>query len=199
MATLSLSLLGTLQIALDEQPVKDFKSDKVRALLVYLAVEADRPHRREVLAALLWPEMPERSARNNLRDALSNLRQVIGDRTLSGDGEATPPFLLIERNTIQFNASSDRWLDVARFCELVEADGGDRPAHQQLAEAVGLYRGGFLEGFSLKDSPAFDDWSLLTRERLQRQALLALAGWPATTRGGVSTGTPASMPGVKSS
>jgi WD40 repeat protein/DNA-binding SARP family transcriptional activator len=169
MATLSLSLLGTLQIALGGQPVSGFKSDKVRALLAYLAVEADRPHRREALAALLWPEMPDRASRGNLRDALSNLRQAIGDR------DAIPPFLLIERNTIQFNSSSDHRFDVAVFRELVETDRGDQPAHQQLAEAVALYRGGFLEGFSLKDSPAFDDWSLLTRERLQRQALLALS------------------------
>jgi WD40 repeat protein/DNA-binding SARP family transcriptional activator len=169
MATLSISLFGTLQIKLGAQPVSDFKSDKVRALLAYLAVEADRPHRREALAALLWPEMPDRSARGNLRDALANLRQVVGDR------EATPPYLLIERNTIQFDASSDQWLDVARFCELVEADRADQPAHQQLAEAIDLYRGSFLEGFSLRDSPAFDDWSLLTRERLRRQALLALS------------------------
>jgi ABC-type oligopeptide transport system substrate-binding subunit/DNA-binding SARP family transcriptional activator len=175
MATLSISLFGTLQIALRAQPVTEFKSDKVRALLAYLAVEADRPHRREALAALLWPEMPDRSARGNLRDALANLRQAIGDRTASGDREAAPPFLLVERNTIQVNVSSDHWLDVARFCELVGTDQGDEPAHQQLAEAVDLYRGDFLEGFSLKDSPAFDDWSLLARERFRRQALLALS------------------------
>ena len=81
MAALSLSLLGTVQIALDGKPITDFKSDKVRALLIYLAVEADRPHRRETLAALLWPEIPDRAARNNLRDALANLRHAIGDRT----------------------------------------------------------------------------------------------------------------------
>jgi hypothetical protein len=34
-----------------------FKSNKVRALLAYLAVEMDRPHRREVLAGLLWPQV----------------------------------------------------------------------------------------------------------------------------------------------
>jgi predicted ATPase/predicted negative regulator of RcsB-dependent stress response len=49
-----------------------------------------------------------------------------------------------------------------------------------LEKAVALYRGHFLEGFSLKDSPLFEDWALLTRERLQRQALAAfhrLAGY----------------------
>ena len=56
MTHLSLKLLGAFQAAIDGQPVDDFISDKVRALLAYLAVEAGKPHRRESLAALLWAE-----------------------------------------------------------------------------------------------------------------------------------------------
>ena len=56
MAELSLALLGPLQVTLDGAPITAFESDKVRALLTYLAVEADRPHRRDALAGLLWPE-----------------------------------------------------------------------------------------------------------------------------------------------
>jgi DNA-binding SARP family transcriptional activator len=81
MAHLALSLLGPFQASLDGEPVTDFESTKVRALLAYLAVEADRTHRRDVLAGLLWPEWPDRDALSNLRYALYNLRQVIGDRT----------------------------------------------------------------------------------------------------------------------
>jgi WD40 repeat protein/DNA-binding SARP family transcriptional activator len=165
MAHLSLRLLGPLQIELGGEPADDFESDKVRALLAYLAVEADRPHRRDALAALLWPDWPDRTARKNLRNALSNLRQAIGDR------HATPPFLLITRDTIQFNAASDHWLDVSAFTASVEAD---PPTAAQLEEALALYRGSFLEGFFLSDSAPFDDWSLLVRERLQRHALAAL-------------------------
>ena len=101
MAHLSLSLLGPFRLMLEGQPGTGFKSNKVRALLAYLAVEADRPHRRDVLAGLLWPDWPNRDALNNLRYALSNLRRVIGDR------EAKPPFLLITRDTLQFNAAGD--------------------------------------------------------------------------------------------
>ncbi|HSD85807.1 MAG TPA: BTAD domain-containing putative transcriptional regulator, partial [Anaerolineae bacterium] len=43
-----------------------------------------------------------------------------------------------------------------------------------LEEAAHLYRGDFLEGFSLGDDMAFDEWSVLKREHLQRQALRAL-------------------------
>ena len=87
----------------------DFKSNKVRALLAYLAVEADRPHRREALAGLLWPDRPDRDALSNLRYALASLRRTIGDHA------ATPPFLLITPQTIQFNPASDHWLDVAEL------------------------------------------------------------------------------------
>lgn len=46
MARLNLSFLGPFQVTLDSQPALGFESNKVRALLVYLAVEADRPHTR---------------------------------------------------------------------------------------------------------------------------------------------------------
>jgi DNA-binding SARP family transcriptional activator len=168
MAHLSLSLLGAFQVTLDGQPVTGFKSNKVRALLAYLAVEADRPHRREVLAGLLWPEWPDRDALSNLRYALSNLRKVIGDR------QAQPPFLLITRDALQFNPAADTWLDVTAFTELVEADATDPSAIEQLEEAVDLYRGPFLEGFSVDDSPAFEEWALFTREQIARQVSSAL-------------------------
>ena len=101
MPLLSVCMLGPLQATLDGEPVTGFKSDKVRALLAYLAVEADQPHRREALAGLLWPEWPDRDARRNLRDSLSNLRRAIGDH------DAVPPFLLITRETVQFNTGSE--------------------------------------------------------------------------------------------
>jgi len=168
-------LLGPFQVTLDEQPVTGFKSNKVRALLVYLAVEADKPHPREALAGLLWPDWPDRDALSNLRYALSNLRRVIGDR------QAEPPFLLITRDSLQFNPDSDCCLDVTEFDGLI-SDFQNTDSHlesqqsktQNLKSAIALYRGSFLEGFSLGDNPAFEEWTLLTRERLARQMSSAL-------------------------
>ena len=54
MSQLSLSFLGQFQVTLGQIPITNFESDRVRSLLAYLAVEADRVHRREALAALLW-------------------------------------------------------------------------------------------------------------------------------------------------
>ena len=87
MANLKLGLLGPLQLMAADAPITSFESDKVRALLVYLAVHAGAPHRREKLTGLLWPDCPEPTARHNLSQTLFALRQVIGDH------KAKPPFL----------------------------------------------------------------------------------------------------------
>jgi len=168
MTRLSLSLLGAFQATLDGEPLTRFESAKARALLAYLSVESDRPHRRETLAALLWPEQPERVARNRLRHVLSSLRKTIGDR------DAVPSFFLVTRETVQFNSASDCWLDVQAFRAMTETDRAGPPASRRLEEAVSLYRGSFLEGFSVRESPTFEDWALLVRERLQRQASAVL-------------------------
>ncbi|MBN1814216.1 MAG: hypothetical protein JXA14_20425, partial [Anaerolineae bacterium] len=171
MARLSLSLLGPFQAALDGEPVTAFESNKVRALLTYLAVEADRPHSREKLAGLLWPERSDRDAIANLRYALSNLRAAIGDRAAIEDRAASPPFLLVSRQTIQFNRASDAWVDVEAFAELLASSA---PSLSDLEQAVDLYRGEFLEGFFVGDSVAFEEWALLKREQLGRQVRSAL-------------------------
>jgi DNA-binding SARP family transcriptional activator len=165
MAHLRLSLLGPFQAELDGKPIAGFESDKVRALLAYLAAESAQPHSRAKLAGLLWPERPDSDARNNLRFALSNLRRAIGDR------EAAPPFLNVCRRTIQFNPESDSSVDVAQLAALIEQPS---PGVPELEKAVELYRGDFLEGFFVADSVAFEEWMLLRREQLRRGLLAAL-------------------------
>ncbi len=109
MAHLMLEVLGTLQFAGYGTPIVKFKSDKRRALLAYLAVQADKPHRREKLTGLLWPACPEQSARHNLSQTLFNLRQAIGDH------QSKPPFILASREKLQFNPSGDYTPDLHDF------------------------------------------------------------------------------------
>ncbi len=168
MARLEIKLLGPFQVTLEGEAVSNFDSDKVRALLAYLAVEADRPVRREKLAGLLWPDFAESSARTNLRQALANLRRALRDQ------EANPPVLLPTRQTIQFNQSSNHTLDIHAFTTLAAGEQGRAPAVEDLEQAVALYQGEFLQGFSLPDAATFEEWALVTRESLQRQALRAL-------------------------
>ncbi|MCP5096075.1 MAG: hypothetical protein GY943_11015, partial [Chloroflexi bacterium] len=169
MTSLSIRLLGSFQVELAGEPVVGFASDRVRALLAYLVTEADQPHRRDKLAGLLWPNSPQKTARTNLRRALSDLRKAIGDH------QANPPYLLITRQTIQFNSGSDVWVDVIAFTSLSAAVTTNRPTDEQtiqhLEETAVLYRGHFLEGFYVDGSLPFEEWALLKGERLQRQAL----------------------------
>ncbi|HID53390.1 MAG TPA: hypothetical protein EYP41_15330 [Anaerolineae bacterium] len=159
---LAVYLFGSPRVVLGEKTTAHFKTDKVLALLAYLAVERQRPYRREALACLFWPDQPETQARTNLRRALSNLRQTIGDQT------AIPPYLHITRQTLQFNQDSAAQIDVVTFAKDIAA--GD-VAH--LAQAAALYDGRFLEGFSIPGSVAFEEWVILKREQYQRQVTLA--------------------------
>ena len=86
MTRLVVRLLGGFRVEVDGEAVYGFETDKARALFAYLIVEADRPHRRETLASLLWPERPDTIARANLRQALVRVRRALGDYVSPSDG-----------------------------------------------------------------------------------------------------------------
>jgi len=69
MTKLYLYLLGPPRLELDGAPVH-ISYRKALALLAYLAVTG-QPHSRDSLAALLWPENDQSSARAGLRRMLS--------------------------------------------------------------------------------------------------------------------------------
>jgi DNA-binding SARP family transcriptional activator len=175
MANLSIHLFGSPSIILEDGSQADLSSAKARALLAYLAVECDQPQRRQKLVGLLWSGYTESTARANLRRALADLRQAIGER------QAQVPHLLITPETIQFNQASDAWVDVnALICLLsglaspsAARQPGSIASSEPLEEAARLYRLPFLDGFSIPDSAAFEEWALITRERFHRQALQA--------------------------
>jgi DNA-binding SARP family transcriptional activator len=175
MARLHLALFGPLQVAVGDQPITHFGYDKVPALLAYLAVEADRPHTRDELAALLWPDSDDDAARRSLRVALTRLRQAIGDQG------AQPPLLLVDRNAIQFNSAADHTLDTKQFDQLLasvehhEHPSGTlcAPCAARLAEAVALCRGEFLAQVRVRDSVAFEEWAMLVGERLHQRVVEA--------------------------
>lgn len=155
---LEIAALGPLRIKLDGAPADDLTSSKAEALLVYLACRGT-PQPREAVAELLWPERTREQTLTNLRVTLSRLRRVAA------------PYLLATRQTVSIDPESDYRLDVAELEAGIaaHADPEHRPAHEnadRLAQTLALYRGEFLEGFSLPDSPGFDEWVLMERERL---------------------------------
>lgn len=172
MPRLEILLLGANQIRLNGQVISNVGGDKPLALLFYLAVENNRPHRREFLAGMFWPDQSPDKALHNLRQALTTLRKAIRDE------EATVPHLFIQRDTIQFNPASDYWLDIEEFSKLSdEALEFYRPTQlnrirlSKLEKMVALYKGNFLDQFFLADSSIFEEWAILTRESLSRRII----------------------------
>ncbi len=173
MASLKIVLFGTFKVNCNGQPLPGFRYDKVRALLAYLAVENDRPHRRDELVGLFWPDSPEEDARTSLRQALAQLRAALGD------SEAARPAILAGRESVQWNPEADADVDVIAFEEALKAarTHAHRSPHscrfcaQQFTQAVERYQGDFLAHFFLPGSAPFEDWAVLKREALQRQAL----------------------------
>ncbi len=162
-----MTLLGGFVIWSEERPILGFRSQKARALLAYLTMEAKRPHERAALAALFWPDSPDALALRNLSQTLIWLRRAIG----AGD----PPFLRLTRQQVQWNEAASMEADAPRFLALVERRHPSAMATSDaLREAVALYDGEFLAGFSLSGCPAFDEWLLLQREYFRRLALDAL-------------------------
>jgi predicted ATPase/DNA-binding SARP family transcriptional activator len=171
MPALSLTFLGRFHAEQNGESIHGFATDKSRALLAYLAVERGRPHRRENLAALLWPDQSDERARQSLRQALSHLKQALG-----GD-----EFLLISPQDIQINPHSDVWTDVGIVESLQQAC--KRHSHRSLEhclpcldrqeQLLRYYAGDFLAGFPSQNSESFEEWVMLTREHLHQYAMTA--------------------------
>ena len=156
---IQLRLFGTLELsASDGRDLTALaRRSKRTALLLYLAAAVPRGlHRRDTLLALFWPELDEANARSALSQALYVLRNALGEQAIvtRGDDEVG-----IAREVV--------WCDVQVF--EAELDAG------HFAEALALYRGELLNGFSLGDAPEYGRWVDQERARLQHRA--AEAGW----------------------
>ena len=159
--TLHIKLLGTLEIYLHEPPILRFRTRKAQALLIYLAV-TERSWSRDSLATLFWPETDDTSARKNLRDILPSLRRHVGD------------YLHIDSAHIGLNPASQIKCDVLHFSAVLERALQDVET-TMLREAIALYKGDFLESYSIERISAdFELWVLRERGRLHQLALMGL-------------------------
>src|SRR5258706_2186920 len=170
MGILYLTLLGPPEVRHADQ-VLLFSTRKELALLIYLAVEG-RVHLRKNLSEQLWPEGDAKHGRAALRISLLHLRHMLSEGT-----DVFPvPHLLIKRDTLALDPTSALELDLHILLEawtsarastgtaLTMPEVERRRLLAQLQGATSLPRGEFLESFSLRDAPAFDDWVRFQRE-----------------------------------
>jgi DNA-binding SARP family transcriptional activator len=125
-------------------PVHPPLGAKPLALLAFLALERG-PHSREQLTALLWGDYPDDKAKASLRQALTHLRDALGDA------------LRVDRASVELIGPLS--CDVAVFLRLA-------PLDADAALEIDIPR--FLDGLVLKGCPAFDDWAGAKRLALRR-------------------------------
>jgi DNA-binding SARP family transcriptional activator len=112
---LRISLFGVLRLEVDGEVVAAPSSRRARLLLAMLALDR-RPHSRESLAARLWPQVLDESARTSLRTALVQLRSALGPDAAR--------FLLVDRERLALTdarrcgPTSGSWNDCLRRARL---------------------------------------------------------------------------------
>ncbi len=120
------------------------------ALFAYLVI-TNQPQDRGQLADLLWADIGEQQARQNLRYVLYELRKLLGD------------YLLITRDTLTFAQQRPCWIDASVFtAHLAQETAVADPALRQ--SVLQLYQGEFLHGFSIQNAPGFEDWLVQQRQ-----------------------------------
>lgn len=153
---LIIRLLGPTSVSLTDglQPgverLVSLKRRKSRALL-YIIAASPQPITRRQVAALLWSDHTDETARHNLRTTLYSLRQELGDH------------LRTEEEWIRLE---DVEVDARTFAAALEHPKGD-----ELESPLALYRGDFLADFDLPDSEEYENWMAGEREHYRRLAI----------------------------
>jgi DNA-binding SARP family transcriptional activator len=164
--TLHMRLLGDFSLVYGDNLVPGVHSHRLHSLLAYLVLHGDAPQLREHLAFLFWPDSSEAQARNNLRQVLHQLRQLLPDAA---------HFLHADATTLHWHPDAPFQLDVAEFERaLAQADAAAHPEGRRasLERAASLYSADLLPG-------CYDEWVGPERERLRlrhRHALRELVG-----------------------
>ncbi len=154
--SLEIRVLGPLEVHVDGSPLR-VDTRKALAIVALLAVEG-RPFARDELAAMFWPDSDDESARGALRRTLSVLRTALGNR-----------WLRVDRSSVAVDTDGDGvHFDLADLEAACTSGASDV---RTLASAASLARGPFLAGFSLRDSPDFDDWSATRAVSVERSVV----------------------------
>ena len=159
--TVRITLFGSPQLHVDGQSMS-LPRRQMRALLYRLAAST-QPVAREQLCFLLWPDVPEATARRYLTVLLNQLRQALPD----------PDLLLAQRDALLLDPIATQ-VDTVQLAHALTAATAER-AITRLGAALSMYHGPFLHGFTLSGSPEFDAWADQERQHWERRYLDGLA------------------------
>jgi DNA-binding SARP family transcriptional activator len=163
MSALKIALLGPPEVCHRDHRLA-FPERKVLALLAYLATEGGVQGRQK-LTRLLWPDSDMAHGRSALRFTLLHLRRIL-EEDAAPEGES---HVLITHDTLGLDLASGIDLDLhaletawklIRVLPAPEAVSGEvrRAIIAHLQRAAVLYRGSFLQDFTLRNALDFDNW-----------------------------------------
>ena len=155
MLALTVTLFGGFEIRGAAGARYDLPGQKERALLAVFALSPAADYSRDWLAGLLWSERENSQARDSLKHAIARLRHCFEPAGIA--------VIRADRNSVGVNAAAMQ-IDVVEFENTLK-----ETSIESDARALGLYRGEFLEGISIRD-PAFEDWLRIERQRLRNLA-----------------------------
>jgi predicted ATPase/DNA-binding SARP family transcriptional activator len=153
---LRVRMLGAAELTVGGRPPAELASVKASALIFYLAVTGT-PHSRSALAGLLWSDLPEPTARANLRLVLTKLRRAL------------PEHVVATRQTVALDPHLPVWVDAAEVARAAAAE----HCGPELLAAVRLCHGDLLDCFTVPGAPVFDEW-LTGRRAAVRADMLAV-------------------------
>jgi DNA-binding SARP family transcriptional activator len=150
--TLEISLFGPPRVSRSGRPVS-LESRKAIALLAHLAL-VERPCSRAALCELLWSGQDRGHARGALSRTVTVVRTAIGDEWVDSGADS-----------VSLRRGDELEVDVHRFRALTS----EEATEEDLIQAVELFSGEPLEGFSVRDSPPFDAWRAGEADELGRE------------------------------
>ncbi len=139
--SIQVTLLGRPLVKVEGKTVS-FPYQKVEGLFYYLCVNKNITRSQAI--GVLWAGSSQEAARKNLRDAIYNIRKLLGQDILS-----------VEGNTgIIFDPEKKVWIDTE---------------HVTKDNVLRLWQGDFLEFFYVKNCYEYEEWAEVQRRELQRK------------------------------
>jgi DNA-binding SARP family transcriptional activator/predicted ATPase len=152
---ISCRTLGPVEVTVDGAMASgDLLWRKPLALMIYLARSDRRGRTREHLSSLLWPDTPDAGARHSLNEALRTLRHHAGKSAVEATGgqvRLLPGAVRLDVDELEALAGRAEW-----------------------AAAAALVTGEFLEGFTMTDASAFEDWLAAERAAWRGRSVAVL-------------------------
>lgn len=168
MATIDIRLFGKLSVSRSGRESSDSVCGKLQELFGFMLMHRGALHTREKLATLLWSDYSTSQARHCLRQALWQLKSMLGNQR-SSDCD----LLVINSDQVGINPKADIWMDISAFEHAFSTVKNVPPEQLQsdeieiLCRAADLYQGDLLTG-------CHEDWCLCERERFRDMYLAML-------------------------